>query len=139
MSTSVHHAPNQASALMRWSRLAVVVLAWLFAAGVTIQVFLAGLSLFSSASYWEDHTEFGTRLGVVPVALIVVTLVSRVPLRLVMMAAALLVLYGVQIALANASAGYVAALHPVNAFVLFGLAMQIGVRTRKLADLSSGV
>jgi hypothetical protein len=139
MSTPVHREQSKASALVRWSRLAVVALAWLFSAGVAIQVFLAGFSIFSSASYWEDHTEFGTRLGVVPVALIVITLTGRVPLRLVTMAAALLVLYGVQIALANASAGYVAALHPVNAFVLFGLAMQIGARTRKLTELSSGV
>lgn len=139
MSTTVHRAPGKASALMRWSRLAVVALAWLFAAGVAIQVFLAGLSLFSSASYWEDHTEFGTRLGVVPVTLIVIALIGRVPLRLVTMSAALIVLYGVQIALANASAGYVAALHPVNAFILFGLARQIGVRTLKLTELSSGV
>ncbi len=125
-------AGRQESGLVRWSRIAVVALAWLFAAGVVVQVFLAGLSVFESPTYWTDHTSFGRLLGLIPIPLILVALVGRLPVRLLVMAGALLVLYGLQYALANVEEGYLAALHPVNAFVLLGLSSQLGARTRDL-------
>jgi len=135
MSTPANvQTPFEESGLIHWSRLAVVALAWLFAAGVVVQIFLAGLSLFESASRWDDHAAFGRSLGLIPIPLILVALIGRLPVRLTVMTAVLLVLYGVQYALANIDEGYVAALHPVNAFVLFGLSVQIGSQTRDLLN-----
>jgi Family of unknown function (DUF6220) len=123
-------AGGQASGLLRWSRIAVVVLARLFIIGIVVQIFLVGLSLFESADYWEDHKSLGESLGLIPILLILVALVGRLPMRLLVMAALLLVLFGVQFALPNVDNGYVAALHPVNALVLMGLADQIARQTR---------
>jgi Family of unknown function (DUF6220) len=125
------------SGLIRWARIAVVALAWLFAAGVVVQVFLAGLSLFESPDYWEDHKSLGRSLGVIPILLILVALVGRLPVRLIGMASVLLVLFGVQYLLANIDEGYLAALHPVNAFVLFGISTQLGANTHALLNSSS--
>ena len=123
---------RESGGLVRGARGAVVVLAWIFAAGVVVQVFLAGLSLFESASYWADHEAFGRWLGFIPVPLLLLALVGRLPLRLVVLAAALVVLYGLQFLLANVDEGYLAALHPVNAFALLGTAAQLGSQTRGL-------
>src|SRR6266508_5774535 len=101
-------ATQEESGLFRRSRLAVVALAWLFAAGVVVQVFLVGLSVFESAAHWENHAAFGRWLGLIPLPLILVALVGRLPLSLVAMAGALLVLYGVQYVLANVDEGYLA-------------------------------
>jgi hypothetical protein len=119
---------------VRWSRIAVVALAWIFAAGVVVQVFLAGLSLFESADFWEDHKALGGWLGFIPITLILATLVGRLPVRLVVMTAVLLVLYGVQYELAAIDEGYMAALHPVNGFILFGISAQLGAQTRNLLN-----
>jgi hypothetical protein len=121
---------------IRWARIAVVALAWLFAAGVVVQVFLVGLTLFESADFLEDHKTLGGWLGLIPITLILVALVGRLPVRLIVMAAVLLVLYGVQYLLANIDEGYVAALHPVNTFVLFGVSTQLGAQTRDLLNHS---
>jgi hypothetical protein len=127
-------AGGQVSGLIRWSRIAVVVLARLFIFGIVVQIFLVGLSLFESADYWEDHKSLGESLGLIPILLILVALVGRLPMRQIVMAAALLVLFGVQYALPNVDNGYVAALHPINALVLMGLADQIARQTRALND-----
>jgi hypothetical protein len=127
-------AGGQASGLIRWSRIAVVVLARLFIFGIVVQIFLVGLGLFESADYWEDHKSLGESLGLIPILLILVALVGRLPMRLIVMAAALLVLFGVQYALPNVDNGYVAALHPINALVLMGLADQIARQTRALTN-----
>jgi hypothetical protein len=127
-------AGGQASGLIRWSRVAVVVLARLFIIGIVVQIFLVGLSLFESADYWQDHKSLGESLGLIPILLILVALVGRLPMQLIVMAAALLVLFGVQYALPNVDNGYVAALHPINALVLMGLSDQIARQTRGLTN-----
>lgn len=115
----------------RWARIGVVVLAWLFAAGVVVQVFLAGLSLFDSALRWDDHRVFGSAIGIVPILLLVYAVVGRLGLRLIGGAALLFWLYGLQFAFAHAGNGYVAALHPVNALALFALAVALGRAARR--------
>lgn len=113
------------------ARIGFVALAWLFAAAVVVQVFLAGLSLFDSALRWDDHRAFGSLIGFVPVLLLVCAVVGRLPLRLIGGAALLFWLYGMQFALAHAGTGYVAALHPVNAIALFALAVGLGRGARR--------
>jgi hypothetical protein len=125
---------HQESGPIHRSRIGVVALAWLFAAGVVVQVFLVGLSLFESADYEEDLKTLRGWLGLIPITLILVALVGRLPVRLIVMAAVLLVLYGVQYMLTNVDDGYVAALHTVNAFILFGISAQLGAQTRNLLD-----
>lgn len=115
-------------------------LAWLFAAGVVVQIFLAGLSLFDNASRWADHKSFGMMIGIFPILLLIVVLIGRLPRQIIGMSAILLVLYLIQITLPRAE-GYIAALHPLLAFAVLGLPFQLGARllayTRQMAPAAS--
>ena len=55
---------TKTSGLTTGGRYAVVALAWLFTAAAVIQVFLVGLSVFDSATRWEDHVNFGRMIGI---------------------------------------------------------------------------
>jgi hypothetical protein len=102
-------------------------LAWLFAAAVVVQIFLAGLALFDNASRWANHKSFGMMIGPLVLLLVVTVLIGRLPRRIVGMSLVLLVLYLIQISLPSVG-GYTAALHPLVAFAVLGLPVQIGFR-----------
>ena len=114
-------------------RLGVAALAWLFAAAVVVQVFLAGLSLFDSAAHWSDHRAFGSAIGFAPTAIVLLAALGRLPVRLIGLALLLFFLYGLQYAFVHADSGYVAALHPVNALVLLWLSVLLARRAGSLA------
>jgi hypothetical protein len=107
-------------------------LARLFTIGVVVQIFIAGLSLFESAKYWDDHKSLGQSLGIIPALLIVAAIVGRLPPRLIGMSVGLLVLWIVQWQLPKIDNGWIAALHPLNAFLLIGLSVQIAEQVRDL-------
>jgi mercuric ion transport protein len=125
-------AASAARGLTRWSRLAAMVFARLFTIGVVVQVFLVGLGFFEDLDYWDDHRALGESLGIFPMLLIAASLLGRLPPRLIGMSVLLLVLWIVQISLPEVDNGYIAALHPLNAFLLFGLSAQIGDQVRNL-------
>lgn len=104
-----------------------IVLAWLFAAGVVVQIFLAGLALFDNASRWADHKSFGMMIGPLVLLLALTTLIGRLPRLITGASLVLLVLYIIQISLPSMT-GYLAALHPLVAFAVLGLPFQIGFR-----------
>lgn len=98
----------------------------LFVAMIVIQVFLAGAALSSlgGSGDFGTHIEFGyTWIGIAALVLVVTALVARRPRRDVGISVGILVLYVVQTLLpaAKTSLPFVAALHPVNALLLFGL------------------
>lgn len=107
-------------------RYAVIVVAWMFAAGGIIQLFLAGLSVFDSAEYWSDHADFGQLIGLLTYILPILALIGRVGARLVAQAFLVTILFVIQMILANVDDGRVAALHAVNAFVLIGASGSLG-------------
>ncbi len=108
-------------------------LAWLFTAGVAIQIFLAGLALFDTAARWDDHSSFGMMIGILVLPLLVLVPLGRAGRSLIGMTVVLVVLYIVQVNLPNIDASYVAALHPLVAFALLGMSGQLGARLRDLA------
>lgn len=105
----------------------------LFVAMIVIQVFLAGAALSSlgGSGDFGTHIEFGyTWIGIAALVLVVTALVARRPRRDVAISVGILVLYIVQTILPSlkTSAPTIAALHPVNAMALFGLACWYAVR-----------
>ena len=99
-----------------------------FVAAIVIQVFLAGaaLSNLGGSGEFGTHIEFGyTGVGLAALAVFVTALIARRPRRDSLIAAGLLVLYIVQTMLPSArgSMPIVAALHPLNAMILFVLAI----------------
>lgn len=125
--------------MTRYARLAFAGLAWLFVAMIVIQVFLIGLGLFGDPSYRAMHIEFGyTWVGLAALALLVSGLLARPGRRTVGLVVAVFVLYIVQTLLPSARQSYpaIAALHPVNALLLFGLALYLARSAMALARVS---
>jgi len=106
-------------------------LAWLFVAAILVQVFLAGLAIFGATDGFGLHIEFGyTVIGLMTLGVLLTAVAGGLPRWDIGLSLLLLVLYVVQTALpaARVSAPVLAALHPVNAIVLFALGTIIARR-----------
>lgn len=109
---------------MRWVHaLAAIV----FVAAILYQVFLAGAALIQLGGNgdFRTHADFGYLwVGLAALAVLVTAFLARVGRRRIGISALLLVLYVVQTSLPYAKDDIpaIAALHPVNAMVLFALA-----------------
>jgi hypothetical protein len=103
-------------------------LALLIAAGVIVQVFLAGLGIFGAESF-SAHEGFGWTLHTAAIVVFLLALLGPRTRRAIGMSFAFLVLITVQVMLVGArdDAPYLAALHPVLALVVLGLAFHIGM------------
>jgi hypothetical protein len=106
----------------------------LFVAAIVVQVFLAGaaISNLGGSGDFGTHIEFGyTGIFVAWALLIATALIARRPRMDVGIVLIFLVLYIVQTSLPGfkGSVPWVAALHPVNAMLIFGLAAWYARRT----------
>jgi hypothetical protein len=109
------------------ARTVYVVVAWLFVAGLVAQVFLAGLGVFEGPANFATHRDVGYTLELFPVVLLIVGLLGGMGRRLAILAIlafGLFILQSVFVALRD-SAPQVAALHPVNGFLILLLAVYI--------------
>jgi uncharacterized protein DUF6220 len=101
------------------------VVAALFVAGLVIQVFLAGLGVFSGPTSFATHRDVGYALSAVPIVLLVLGFLGGLGRRLALLSLivfGLFILQSVFVAM-RASAPAVAALHPVNGFLILLLAL----------------
>lgn len=114
---------------MTWLRTVFAALAWLYLAGVVIQVFFAGASLFDLTD-WTVHASLGWGLGSAPIILLVVALGARVDRRTAWLTASLTIAALIQpeLALARHDSPVLAAFHPVNALLVFWLAWVVAGR-----------
>jgi mercuric ion transport protein len=107
-----------------FARTAYPVVAGLFVACAVIQVFLAGLGVFDDPNAFITHRNFGYLFGWLTLVLLVISLVGRMPRRYVGLAVLILVLFSLQsvfVALRQDMPA-VAALHPLNGFLILGVA-----------------
>lgn len=109
--------------------------AWLLVASIVVQVFLAGSALVNLGGTGDfgAHIEFGyTVVGVIALTLVLTAVAARVPQRDVAISFGILLLYVVQTALPalRGSVAWLAALHPVNALLLFGVAVWYARRSQ---------
>ncbi|MBA2266254.1 MAG: hypothetical protein H0W17_07680 [Chloroflexi bacterium] len=120
--------------IWRYLFLAVAVL---FVVGVVVQVFLAGVGLFGAGDM-AGHVDFGYLLSVVPLLPLLLAWPARAGRRTVTLCAALLVATQVQtfLPLLRDDAPLVAALHPVNALLVFGLGLMVARRGLALARMA---
>ncbi|MBW5445768.1 hypothetical protein GE107_06770 [Cohnella sp. CFH 77786] len=93
----------------------------IFAVCIMIQVFLAGLAIFWDSAQWASHTGFARVLIVVSILILVISFIARLPLSLRLRSAGL---FGIIILIAVSAElpsgiGYLSALHPVLALLLF--------------------
>ena len=116
---------------LRWLHAAA---AAVFVAAILVQVFLAGAALanLGGSGDFSSHIEFGfTWVGFAALAVVVTALLARRPRRDIGITLGLMGLYIVQTILPGLrdSVPSVAALHPVNAMLLFALAAWYARRT----------
>ena len=119
---------------MRWTYL---VFAWLFVALVVTQFFFAGLFLFGAGSK-DLHVGLGYTLFFVAILYLLLAFAARLPWSWSGMTALLIVLVFVQPMLATAPIPLLAALHPVNALLIFTLALYLAVRARQFLPQRAG-
>jgi hypothetical protein len=121
--------------LRGYARLAFLGVAWLFVACLVVQVFLAGLGVFQDASAFVTHREFGYLFGLLTIVLVVLALVGRLPRAFGGWSALLLVLFALQsvFVVLRGSAPVVAALHPLNGFLILLIAISLARRARSHA------
>ncbi len=121
--------------LVIYSALAVV-----FLLGVVVQVFLAGAGIFASASWLSSHGILGHILPVIPLLMVILGLVGKLPRTINWLTVLLLVLVYIQpwFIYLSRSAGIplLGALHPVNALTIFALSLYLLYRTRLILHMS---
>jgi Family of unknown function (DUF6220) len=113
---------------MRMARLAHAWLAWLFLIALVVQVFLAGLGVFESAARFTTHRDVGYVLSLLPIVLAVLAAVGRLGRRQIGLAVVIFlpfILQSVFVAAWRGGMPAVAALHPVNGFLILVLAIEL--------------
>jgi uncharacterized protein DUF6220 len=125
---------------VRGVRLAFLIVAWAFLITILVQVFFAGLALFDSGTFWATHVSFGYYIFLPALALLILVFFGRFPRRMIGMTGLAFALYVLQTILPGlqASAPVVAAYHPVNALILFGLVGMLAWRSRAFVPTPLG-
>ena len=116
-------------------RIRLIVVA-VFVLGIFVQVYLAGRGVFGASSF-SAHRTFGDILGWFPPAVLVLTLLHRRTRNRIDFTHAILlvVLFEVQIALADLEHPQVGAFHPVNGLLI--LLVSISLLRRDLRAIRS--
>ena len=127
---------------MSWRRLhAWTAILWVVA--IIVQVFLAGQAIgnLGGSGDFATHRDVGYTIGIIQLAVLVLAIVARLPRRDIGIAFGILVLYIVQTLLPGAkeSATWVAALHPLNAMILFTLSIWYAVHAWRMARTTPAV
>jgi uncharacterized protein DUF6220 len=102
-----------------------LVIALLVVAGLVIQVWLAGQGVFDPTAGFAAHRDLGYTLGLIPIVLLVLGVIGGMGRRVALLAIAIFVLVIVQSVLVfqRTSNPSIAALHPVNGFLILLLAI----------------
>ena len=110
------------------TRTALAVVAAVFAALILVQVFLAGLGVFSSPASFITHREFGYLIGWFTLVILILAVAGRMGRRIVGLAVVALVQMALQsvFILIRTELPAVAALHPVNGVLLLLVVTVIG-------------
>jgi hypothetical protein len=122
-----------------WARTAYAWMAIVLVAAVVVQFFFAGLGIFTPAGF-DLHVDVGaTIVGLLPLVMIVVGVIAKLPGRLLWITGGVTLLVAVQSLLLFpyhiSGTGWlriISALHPVNALVIMWLSLHIATRARQL-------
>ena len=121
-STHVSTAGTQ-SGVRRFGSTGSLVVGSLFILSILLQVFLAGSGIFAYSSWWPMHETFGMSISLLPLAFLLLAWLGRLGARALWLSGLALVLVIIQMFLISSGVSLLAALHPVNALVIFGLAL----------------
>ncbi|HLX39664.1 MAG TPA: hypothetical protein VKR42_03990 [Ktedonobacteraceae bacterium] len=119
----------------RWAQTLYLALAGLILLGIFLQGFLIGAYLFGGDTWGQKtHGFVGLALLVLSLLLALVGLLAQIPGRMKIWGFLLFVLMLIQFFLPSTSGNIplLAALHPANAMILFGLSLFLIVRIRQV-------
>jgi len=122
------------------ARTAYLVVAWAFVAALLGQVFLAGLGVFDDPTAFATHADVGYMLTAGPILLLVIGLVGGLGRRVAILAAVMFgqfILQSVFVAM-RGSSPTIAALHPVNGFLIALLAIVVAREAWLMCEASAG-
>lgn len=125
-STAREMATIRRSGPVRVAGVLYAVLSTAFVACVVVQVFFAGMGAFGAD--WDWHTTFVPLLHLLAVVMVPAALVARLSRGMTLLPFGLVILIGVQYAFADSPVP-AAALHPVNALLIFLLSVGATRRT----------
>jgi hypothetical protein len=116
--------------MRRTFRYAFLAIAVLFLAAIVVQVFFAGLMLFGQEGGTELHETTGYILGTFGALFLVVPALARAGTRTIVLGVILAVVtYGQPfLTFARETSPLIAALHPVNALLIFTLSLVLSRR-----------
>lgn len=109
---------------MKLSRMLYAGAAWLFVAGVSVQVFFAGMTVVARQWGWTNHISLGHALALPLLVMTVTAFTGKLPVALKRLTLLLLGIYILQadvVIFMRDSVPLVSALHPVLALVDFAL------------------
>jgi hypothetical protein len=112
------------------ARRGMIVLMWLarvFAVCIIVQVFLAGLAIFVDAAHLAGHKSFAHYITFLPIVMIILSFITRLPVTFRLQSIRLfgLIIVEFSTAILSSKIGFLSALHPVIALVLFWYAMSL--------------
>lgn len=112
------------STRVRVAQYGFLLLAGFFAICVVIQVFIAGMAVFVDPANWNMHMTFVHVFEFLLIPILILAFLGRLSRELKWLPVGFWTLIGLQYATAEGfSASLVAAIHPVNALVIFWLAV----------------
>lgn len=134
--TSGHPAAHRPPMTRSIARRALPFAAGAFVACAVLQIFLAGLGVFDDPKAFITHREFGYTFGWLTLVVLVLALLGREPRRVTGLCVLLLVLFALQSVFVALRVDYpaVAALHPLNGFLILGTAVVITRRAWAIRD-----
>ena len=112
-----------------WTRYGYLGLSGFFALLVLVQVYIAGMVVFVAPSNWTLHATFVHIFEPLLLPLFACAFLGQLPRSLKIASVALFLLVSVQYATASLFGSMVAAIHPVNAVVIFSVAVLATNRT----------
>jgi len=120
------------------ARLVFKAMVMIFAICILIQVFLAGLALFWNSAEWASHKGFALLTIIVSILNLVLSFIARLPLSLRLRSAGL---FGIIILIAVSAKlpsgiGYLSALHPVLALMLFFGTVSLVQKTKQRGEIN---
>lgn len=110
--------------------------AWLFVAGVLVQVFFAGMVVVARRWPWDNHVSLGHSLGLPLLVMLISMYLGRLPGSIKRLTWLLFAAYFLQadvIIFLRDSAPAVSALHPVLALVDFALGLAVAMQAQAWA------
>lgn len=122
--------------LRRWWLRGYIGVTLLFVLCVIFQVFMAGAGILVAGNWLVYHAAFGYYIIFIPLLLLPCGLLARLPRSLNWLSALLVVLALIQPLLIwgrQSDLALIAALHPVNALLMFALTLFLGARAWSLS------